>query len=449
MTTLQDTPRASRLHIGLFGRRNSGKSSLLNALIGQSLAVISEKPGTTTDPVYKSMEIAGIGPVVFIDTAGFDDDEAELGAARVQQTERAAAETDIALVLFQPTADESAGGDDEELAWVRRFQKEGKPVLAVVSQADTLADEGHARKEAILAATGCMTLAVSAKAKSGLEAVRREIARLLPADYQLRSITGDLVAPDTNAVVLLVMPQDIQAPKGRLILPQVQTLRELLDKHALVMSCTTDCIDAALAAMTQPPSLIITDSQAFRIVAAKKPAASKLTSFSALFAALKGDIDYFLAGAHELADLAEAARASRQADDDAPSVASAFGEDAGASKTKPLNILIAEACTHKPLDGDIGRIKIPRMLRKAFGEDGVTTRTVSGKDFPDNLAPYDFIIHCGSCMFNRSYVLYRASEAKAAHVPMTNYGLAIAAMLGILDDISLPGNPFETTVENE
>ncbi|MDY4415726.1 hypothetical protein, partial [Selenomonas sp.] len=346
-------------------------------------------------------------------------------------------------------ADESAGGDDEELAWVRRFQKEGKPVLAVVSQADTLADEGHARKEAILAATGCMTLAVSAKAKSGLEAVRREIARLLPADYQLRSITGDLVKADTNAVVLLVMPQDIQAPKGRLILPQVQTLRELLDKHALVMSCTTDCIDAALAAMTQPPSLIITDSQAFRIVAAKKPAASRLTSFSALFAALKGDIDYFLAGAHELADRAEAARARRKADDDAPSVASAFGEDEGASKEKPLNVLIAEACTHKPLDGDIGRIKIPRMLRKAFGEDGVTTRTVSGKDFPDNLAPYDFIIHCGSCMFNRSYVLYRASEAKAAHVPMTNYGLAIAAMLGILDDISLPGNPFETTVENE
>ncbi|MDY4417125.1 GTPase, partial [Selenomonas sp.] len=150
MTTLQDTPRASRLHIGLFGRRNSGKSSLLNALIGQSLAVVSEKPGTTTDPVYKSMEIAGLGPVVFIDTAGFDDDEAELGAARVQRTERAAAETDIALVLFQPAADESAGGDDEELAWVRRFQKEGKPVLAVVSQADTLADEGHARKEAIL-----------------------------------------------------------------------------------------------------------------------------------------------------------------------------------------------------------------------------------------------------------------------------------------------------------
>ncbi|MDY6268406.1 MAG: [FeFe] hydrogenase H-cluster maturation GTPase HydF [Selenomonadaceae bacterium] len=431
MTTLQDTPRASRLHIGLFGRRNSGKSSLLNALIGQSLAVVSEKPGTTTDPVYKSMEIAGIGPVVFIDTAGFDDDEQEagLGAARVRQTERAAAETDIALVLFSPEGTED--GDAEELAWVRRFQQTGKPVLAVIAQADVAKDEGHARKEAISRATGCIALAVSAKEKSGLEALRREIARLLPEDYQLRSITGDLVGEDTGDLVLLVMPQDIQAPKGRLILPQVQTLRELLDKHALVMSCTTDCLDAALAAMAKPPKLIITDSQAFRTVFQKKPAASKLTSFSALFAALKGDIDYFLEGAHYLADLASDAKADAAK---AGSAAPASGE--------PLHVLIAEACTHKPLDGDIGRIKIPRLLKKAFGEDGVQTLTVSGKDFPDDLTPYDLIIHCGSCMFNRSYVLYRAREAKAAHVPMTNYGLAIAAMLGILDDISLPENPF-------
>ncbi len=420
MTTLQDTPRASRLHIGLFGRRNSGKSSLMNALVGQSLAVVSEKPGTTTDPVYKSMEIAGLGPVVFIDTAGFDDDEQEagLGAARVHQTERAAAETDIALVLFSP--EETEDGDEEELAWVRRFQQAGKPVLAVVAQADAAKDEGHARKDAIAQATGCSTLAVSAEKHHGLEAVRREIARLLPEDYRLRSITGSLVGTDTQDLVLLVMPQDIQAPKGRLILPQVQTLRELLDKHALVMSCTTDCIDAALAAMTKPPKLIITDSQAFRTVFEKKPAESLLTSFSALFAALKGDIDYFLAGAHHLMELAEKAKAGEKME---------------------LSVLIAEACTHKPLDGDIGRIKIPRLLKKNLG-DGVRTTVVSGKDFPEDLSPYDLVIHCGSCMFNRSYVLFRANEAKEAGVPMTNYGLAIAAMLGILDDISLPENPF-------
>lgn len=409
MTTLQDTPRASRLHIGLFGRRNSGKSSLLNALIGQSLAVVSEKPGTTTDPVYKSMEIAGLGPVVFIDTAGFDDDEAELGAARVQQTERAAAETDIALVLFQPAADESAGGDDEELAWVRRFQKEGKPVLAVVSQADTLADEGHARKEAILAATGCMTLAVSAKAKSGLEAVRREIARLLPADYQLRSITGDLVKADTNAVVLLVMPQDIQAPKGRLILPQVQTLRELLDRKCLVSCCTTDCLPAMLASMAKAPDLVITDSQAFRTVHALLPAGCRLTSFSVLFAAFKGDAPFF----------AESARLLR---------------------ALPANakILIAEACAHKPLREDIGRVKLPRLLKKVLG-DAITVTVTAGRDFPEDLTPFDIVIHCGACMFNRAYVMSRVAACRSAHVPMTNYGMAIAALLGILDDVAIPG----------
>ena len=186
------------------------------------------------------------------------------------------------------------------------------------------------------------------------------------------------------------------------------------------MSCTTDCLDAALAAMKEPPKLIITDSQAFRTVFEKKPAESLLTSFSALFAALKGDIDYFLAGAHHLVDLAAKAKAGEKME---------------------LNVLIAEACTHKPLDGDIGRIKIPRLLQKNLG-DGVRTTVVSGKDFPEDLSPYDLVIHCGSCMFNRSYVLYRANEAKEAGVPMTNYGLAIAALLGILDDISLPEHPF-------
>ena len=434
MTTLQDTPRASRLHIGLFGRRNSGKSSLLNALIGQNLAVVSEKPGTTTDPVYKSMELAGIGPVVFIDTAGFDDDEAELGAARVEKTARAAAETDIALVLFSP----ASGDDSEELAWVQRFQKEKKPVLAVVAQADTANDEGRARKEAVAEATGCTVLAVSAEKHHGLEALRREIARLLPEDYQLRSITGDLVGNDTDDLVLLVMPQDIQAPKGRLILPQVQTLRELLDKHALVLSCTTDRLAAALAVLEKPPKLIITDSQAFRTVYDQKPEASKLTSFSALFAALKGDIAYFLEGAHLLADLA--AEANGEASGRTNVGANVEASVRTDASRKPLSILIAEACTHKPLDGDIGRIKIPRLLKKAFGEEGVRTATVSGKDFPADLAPYDLIIHCGSCMFNRSYVLYRVQEAKAAGVPMTNYGLAIAALRGILDDIALPAS---------
>lgn len=405
MTTLQDTPRASRLHIGLFGRRNSGKSSLMNALTGQEIAIVSARPGTTTDPVYKSMEIAGIGPVVFIDTAGFDDDEAELGAARVHQTERAAKETDIALVLFPP----EEGGDAEALRFAARLKEMGRPVLAVVSQADLLADGGAARAAAIGRAAQVTALAVSARERRGLDALRREIARLLPADYALRSITGDLCREGDT--VLLVMPQDIQAPKGRLILPQVQTLRELLDKHALVLSCTTDKLDEALALLREPPRLIITDSQAFRTVHEKKPKESLLTSFSVLFAALKGDLSYFLAGARLLA-----ARKGTGGSD---------------------HILIAEACTHKPLAEDIGRVKLPRLLRRTLGGE-VAVNVVSGKDFPEDLTGYDLIIHCGSCMFNRSYVLCRVAEARAAGVPMTNYGLAIAALLGILPDVALP-----------
>ena len=405
MTTLQDTPRASRLHIGLFGRRNSGKSSLLNALTGQQLAIVSAKPGTTTDPVYKSMEVAGLGPVVFIDTAGFDDDEAELGAARVRQTERAAQETDIALVLFPP----EAAGDAEALRFAAHLREMGRPVLAVVSQADRLADGGTARVAALHAAARVPVLAVSARERRGMEALRREIARLLPEDYALRSITGSLCREGDT--VLLVMPQDIQAPKGRLILPQVQTLRELLDKHALVLSCTTDKLDEALALLRRPPHLIITDSQAFRIVHAKKPAASLLTSFSVLFAALKGDLAYFLAGARQLMALRAAGGTHR--------------------------ILIAEACTHKPLAEDIGRVKLPRLLRRELGGE-IALDIVSGKDFPEDLTGYDIVIHCGSCMFNRSYVLCRVAEARAAGVPMTNYGLAIAALLGILPNVALP-----------
>ena len=252
-------------------------------------------------------------------------------------------------------------------------------------------------------------LAVSARERRGLDALRREIARLLPEDYGLRSITGGLCREGDT--VLLVMPQDIQAPKGRLILPQVQTLRELLDKHALVLSCTTDKLDEALALLRRPPHLIITDSQAFRVVHAKKPAASLLTSFSVLFAALKGDLAYFLAGARQLMALRAAGGTHR--------------------------ILIAEACTHKPLAEDIGRVKLPRLLRRVLGGE-IAVNVVSGKDFPEDLTGYDIVIHCGSCMFNRSYVLCRVAEARAAGVPMTNYGLAIAALLGILPDVALP-----------
>ena len=397
--SLNDTPRANRLHIGLFGRRNSGKSSLVNALTGQQVATVSAVPGTTTDPVYKAMELHGIGPVVFIDTAGFDD-EGVLGQLRVEKTALAAKETDIALVLFH---DEDMV---EEIGWVKRFQQLGTPVIAVISQIDALADDGRKLQEVVQAVVKKPPVLVSARDGLGLDALRGELIRQLPEGYEQPSITGALCqAGDT---VMLVMPQDIQAPKGRLILPQMQTLRELLDKKCQVMSCTTDCMSAALTGLREPPALIITDSQAFRMVYAMKPAGSRLTSFSVLFAGYKGDIGYFTESARQIGQLPPEA-----------------------------HILIAEACTHRPLSEDIGRIKIPRLLRKKLG-NGIRITVTAGRDFPDDLAGIDFVIHCGACMFNRKYVLSRVAQCREQGVPMSNYGITIAALLGILDDVELP-----------
>ncbi|SDP67549.1 iron-only hydrogenase maturation protein HydF [Selenomonas ruminantium] len=397
--SLNDTTRGNRLHIGLFGRRNAGKSSLINALTGQSVATVSEVPGTTTDPVYKAMELHGIGPVVFIDTAGFDD-EGTLGKLRVEKTERAARETDIALLLF-------SGLDmAEELAWLEVFRRQKTPVILLISRTDELPDGGRDLQAAVEQAAGEKPLLVSAGDRPGLDRVRQELIRALPEDFEQPSITGELC--QAGDLVLLVMPQDIQAPKGRLILPQVQTLRELLDKGCQALCCTTDRLADTLARLKEPPQLIITDSQAFKAVYPLKPARTKLTSFSVLFAAFKGDIAYFLTGAEVLLHL-----------------------------TASAHILIAEACTHKPLQEDIGRVKLPRLLRKQLGAD-LSVDIVSGKDFPADLTGYDLVIHCGACMFNRKYVLSRVQQCQEQQVPMTNYGLAIAALLGILDKVSLP-----------
>ncbi|MBQ7515554.1 MAG: [Schwartzia sp.] len=397
--SLNETPLANRLHIGLFGRRNSGKSSLLNALTGQQAALVSDTPGTTTDPVYKAMELAGAGPVVFIDTAGFDD-VGELGGKRVGKTRLAAEKTDIALLLF-------AAGDDwtEELRWVKWFQARKTPLAVIVSRVDERADAGAAAK-AVEEATGLQPLCVSVRDANSVEAVRQTILRLVPEEYDDISVTGGLARPGDT--VLLVMPQDIQAPKGRLILPQVQTIRDLLEKSCVVVAVTTAALPEALARLKEPPALIITDSQAFAGVYAQKPRESRLTSFSVLFAAYKGDIEYYAASAEKLDELPPTAR-----------------------------VLIAEACTHKPLDGDIGRIKIPAALKKRLGPN-ITIDVRSGNDFPRDLTPYDLVIHCGGCMFNRRYVLSRVADAKAQGVPMTNYGILLAKLAGILDKIELP-----------
>lgn len=409
MAGLNETPRAERLHIGIYGRRNNGKSSLINAITGQNISLVSDFAGTTTDPVYKSMELHGIGPVVFIDTAGFDD-EGELGQMRVERTLDAVNKTDIAIVVL---SDENIIDDKNndvkldieiEKEWISKLKKAKVPYLVVVNKVDKISEEKlKVATEKISDELKIKPILTSAVDKKGIEFIREELIRLLPEEYSMRSITGKIVKDGDT--VLLVMPQDIQAPKGRLILPQVQTIRDLLDNKCLVLCSTADNMEAMISKLVSPPDLIITDSQIFGEVYNKKPKESKLTSFSVLFADFKGDIEYYRESIKAIENLTENSR-----------------------------VLIAEACTHAPLEEDIGRVKIPNRLRKKIGE-GLTFDIVAGRDFPKDLSKYDLIIHCGGCMFNRKYVLSRIEAAKEQKIPMTNYGVVMAYLAGIIDKI--------------
>ena len=393
--SLNNTPSANRLHIALFGRRNSGKSSLINALTGQDTALVSNIPGTTTDPVSKVMELHGIGPCVLIDTPGFDD-EGTLGEMRIERTLKAIERTDIALLLCEEKDLQT------EKEWMLQLKSKNIPVILILNKADIRENISsivvHIENE-----LQEKPLVVSAQKTKGLEDIRLAILEKLPQDFEQPSITGDLVSE--NDLVLLVMPQDIQAPKGRLILPQVQTMRELLDKKCIIMSCTTDKLSQTLQALAYPPKLIITDSQVFKSVYEQKPAESLLTSFSVLMAGYKGNIRQFIEGASAIDRLTENSR-----------------------------VLIAEACAHAPMTEDIGRVKIPRLLRKKIGER-LRIDMVSGSDFPKDLSSYDLIIHCGACMFNRKHVMNRLESASTQQVPMTNYGITLAHLMGILDKI--------------
>ena len=401
---LVHTPNANRLHIALFGKRNSGKSSLINALTGQDTALVSDTPGTTTDPVQKAMEIHGIGPCLFIDTPGFDD-EGELGNRRIERTWKAVEKTDIALLLCAGggSAEETGEPDfTEELHWLEQLKAKNIPTILLINKADIRKNTASLAIR-IKETFGSQPIPVSAKEKTGVELIRQAILEKLPEDFDQESITCSLVTE--GDLVLLVMPQDIQAPKGRLILPQVQTIRELLDKKCLIMSCTTDKLRETLQALSRPPKLIITDSQVFKTVYEQKPEESRLTSFSVLFAGYKGDIRYYVKSASAIGSLTESSR-----------------------------VLIAEACTHAPLSEDIGRVKLPHLLRKRIGEK-LSIDIVAGTDFPQDLTPYSLVIHCGACMFNRKYVLSRIERARLQNVPMTNYGVAIAFLNGILNQI--------------
>ena len=401
---LVHTPNANRLHIALFGKRNSGKSSLINALTGQDTALVSDTPGTTTDPVQKAMEIHGIGPCLFIDTPGFDD-EGELGNRRIERTWKAVEKTDIALLLCAGggSAEETGEPDfTEELHWLEQLKAKNIPTILLINKADIRKNTASLAIR-IKETFGSQPIPVSAKEKTGVELIRQAILEKLPEDFDQESITCSLVTE--GDLVLLVMPQDIQAPKGRLILPQVQTIRELLDKKCLIMSCTTDKLRETLQALSRPPKLIITDSQVFKTVYEQKPEESRLTSFSVLFAGYKGDIRYYVKSASAIGSLTESSR-----------------------------VLIAEACTHAPLSEDIGRVKLPHLLRKRIGEK-LSIDIVAGTDFPQDLTPYSLVIHCGACIFNRKYVLSRIERARLQNVPMTNYGVAIAFLNGILNQI--------------
>lgn len=400
--SLNATPVASRTHIGFFGRMNAGKSSLINALADQGVSIVSDQPGTTTDVVKKTMEIHGIGPCVLLDTAGFDD-ESVLGSQRTEASVKASASTDIAVLVMADAKDLAL-----EKEWARRFDAKKIPVVAVLSHTDLRSDvENESARQRIEEELGLKPLMISCNMEQGIpknidqlkQALIRSVGRLDEKPF----IMGNLVKE--GDVVLLVMPQDPQAPQGRLILPEVQTIRECLDRHCISICVQPEDMENGLKALGKAPDLIITDSQVFDEVYAKKPAESKLTSFSVLFAGYKGDINYYMDSVQKIREL-----------------------------TEDSKVLIAECCTHAPLDEDIGRVKIPAMLRKRIGP-GLTVDVTAGNDFPEDAKAYDLIIQCGGCMLNRRAVCSRIEKAREAGVPMTNYGITIAFMKGILDKV--------------
>lgn len=391
---MQDTPKANRLHIAIFGKRNAGKSSLINAITGQQIALVSDFAGTTTDPVYKAMELLPIGPVVIIDTAGLDD-EGELGELRIKKTKEVMDKTDLAILVF------TAGSKDFSLEkeWFNDLKERNIPVIGVINKVDL----DDIDVEELQKDFDIPFVKVSAKNKQNIGKLKELIQINAPKDYERETIVGDIIKP--KDLILLVAPQDIQAPKGRLILPQVQVLRDILDHDAMPIIVKDSELEDSLKVLNKKPDLVITDSQVFSKVNSFIPKDVPLTSFSILFARYKGELEYFVQGAKKINEL------------------------------KPGdNVLIAEACTHHPLEGDIGRQKLPKWLEeKAGGKLNITVN--AGVDFPEDLTKYKLVVHCGSCMFNRKQLMTRIIRCSEQNVPITNYGVAIAEINGILDRV--------------
>ena len=392
--SLNQTPGGERTHIAIFGRRNAGKSSLINALTNQEVSIVSAVKGTTTDPVSKAMELLPLGPVVIIDTAGLDD-EGALGALRVKRTHDVLNRTDIALLVMEA----ETGIGDCERALIAQVRAKHLPLVVVYNKADLAVPSAAACKQAA-DQTQAPVHVVSSATREGVEDLKLALARIVPEDDGKCRIVGDLLQP--NDLVVLVTPIDSAAPKGRLILPQQQTARDILEAGAIAVVARETELRAALAGLGRKPRLVITDSQAFAQVAADTPPDVPLTSFSILFARYKGDLEALVRGAKAVEKLKDGDR-----------------------------VLIAEGCTHHRQKDDIGTVKIPRWLKQHTGKELVLEHT-SGMKYPRDLKDYALVVHCGACMLNRREMHWRLAQAREAGVPIVNYGVLIAHLQGIL-----------------
>ncbi|HBT49198.1 MAG: Putative GTPase [Caldanaerobacter subterraneus] len=390
---MNTTPTASRLHIGIFGRRNAGKSSLINALTNQEIAIVSDVAGTTTDPVSKAMEILPIGPVVLIDTAGLDD-EGPLGQMRVKKTYEVLNRTDLAILVI----DGAEGVTKFEEDILKEIRDKGIPVVGVINKKD-LSNYSQTQKREWERRLGLRLIEVSAANREGIEELKLEIIRKAPQDESIR-LVGDLIK--RGDLVLLVVPIDKAAPKGRLILPQQQTIRDILDNGAIALVVKDEELEEAFSKLKVKPSLVITDSQVFKKVGACVPEDVPLTSFSILFARYKGDLEELVRGVKAIERLKDGDK-----------------------------VLIAEGCTHHRQEDDIGTVKIPRWLKEKTGKE-LKFSWSSGMGFPEDLETYSLIVHCGACMLNRREMMYRISYAKEKKVPIVNYGVLIAYVNGLL-----------------
>lgn len=397
-----NTPRGNRVHIAIFGRTNVGKSSLINKITNQNISLVSDIKGTTTDPVYKAMELLPIGPVVFIDTAGVDD-QSEIGHLRVEKTEEILNKMDLAVLVISSEVFLETDDLSYEKIWLNKIKEKNKPFIVILNKKDIVEKTELEKNIKILETQlNCKVFPISTQNNIDIETIKNKLVEISPKIFNEEKLIGDKIKKGDK--ILLVAPQDIQAPKGRLILPQVQVIRDILDHGGIPIVVTLDNLEEGLKIFQGKPDLVITDSQIFGIVNKKLDIDVPLTSFSIIMARAKGDLELLYKGAKAINNLKSGDR-----------------------------VLIAEACTHHQLKGDIAREKIPLLLQKKI--QNIIIENCSGKDFPKDLSSYQLVIHCGSCMLNRSETLSRLENCSDLSVPVTNFGMAIAELNGILDRV--------------